>query len=285
MPNFLDMDAAKLKPGNEARICWQKREGERTKIAFLYLHGFTGSPGEAGDLPDRMASEMGANLYVHRWPGHGLWPNDAMKGLTLDLLQSSALDALSTARELSERVVIVGSSLGASLGLWLASVRPADVAAVVAWSPGIRPANPELLDQLCAAHEPVTHPRLPSPGASMYSSDIVHPDGYRVLRKLFDFFVAAPPWPQVTCPVFLGYFRGPDGEEDQTASVPAMLEMFEALGTVSTQKQAKPFAAGAHSIGSPYKSPLATQVAQASVAFLTRNIDVWTSREHRVSLR
>ncbi|WP_250628605.1 alpha/beta hydrolase [Pinirhizobacter soli] len=279
MPKCFDVDALGLKPGNGARICWHLGEGERTEAALLYLHGFTGSPGEAGNLPDQMAAALGANLYAHRWPGHGLISHNAMKGLTFELLQASASDALSTARELGKSVIIVGSSLGAALGLCLAASRPADVAALVAWSPGLRPANPELLDQLCAAEGPVNHPRLINLEAARYSSDVVHPDGYRALRKLFDFFVAAPPWPQVICPVFLGYFRAPNGEEDQTASVPAMLEMFQALGTAPSLKHAEPFATGAHSIGSPYKSPLAAQVAQASVSFLARKVGVSASRQ------
>lgn len=279
MPTNFEVGVPGLKPGNGARKCWLQSEGTRAETVFLYLHGFTGSPGEAGDIPDRMATELGANLYAHRWPGHGLQSHDAMKGLTLELLQASALEALSTARELGDSVVIVGSSLGAALGLWLASVRPDDVTAVVAWSPGLRPANPELLDQLCRTQEPVTHPRLWSLEASRYSSDIVHPDGYRALRKLFDLFVAAPPWPRVICPVFLGYFRAPNGEEDQTASVPAMLEMFQGLGTASTLKHAEPFSAGVHSIWSPYKSPLAAQVARASVSFIATKLEILASRQ------
>jgi hypothetical protein len=49
-----------------------------------------------------------------------------------------------------------------------------------------------------------------------------------------------------------------------------MLEMFAALGTVCAQKEAAPLAAAAHGIGSPYKSLLAEDVAQATVGFLLR---------------
>lgn len=261
-----------LKPGNAARCHWQNPEHARTPLALLYLHGFTASPGEPGDLPERMADALAANLYVHRWPGHGLAAPDAMQGLTLAAWQASALDALAHAQGMGERVAIVGSSLGGTLGLWLAAHKPDDVAAVVAWSPGVQAANPALLDQFCAAQEPLTDPRPRPPASLAYWSETIHPDGFRALRSMFEAFAADPPWPRVHCPVFLGYYRGPNGDEDQTASVPAMLAMFDALGTDPARKRAVAFATGAHVIGSPHKTPLAETVAQASTEFLRQQL-------------
>jgi pimeloyl-ACP methyl ester carboxylesterase len=225
-----------------------------------------------GKLPEYMADALAANLYVHRWPGHGQDSPDAMRGLTLATLQASARSALARAREMGESVVIVGSSLGASLGLWLPSVDPRHIAAVVAWSPGIRPANSALLDQLCALHEPVmeTYPRTPEERA--YWSQAVHPDGYRALKSVFDYLADSSPWSRITCPVVVGYYRSPSGMEDQIASVPAMLAMFDALGTPMTRKLAMAFDAGAHGIGSPHKTAMAKHVAQVSVQFLMQQI-------------
>lgn len=257
-----------LKPGNATRCRWHHAENVVTDTVLVYLHGFSAGPGEAGDLPEQMAQALGANLYVHRWPGHGVYSPDAMHGLTLQMLLDSARDALSKARELGRSVVLVGTSLGASLALWLAAHYPEDIAAVAAWSPGVRPAEPQLLDQLCALREPYVDVRPRSAEVQAYWSDTIHPDGYRALRDLFGMFAADPPWAHVICPVFLAYYRSPDGGEDQTASVPAMLEMFSSLGTPAIDKLAMPFAAGVHGIGSPYKSPLSDSVAQATIDFL-----------------
>lgn len=257
-----------VKPGNEARTRWRRGAGVRGPVVLLYLHGFTAGPGEAGDLPEQMADALGANLHVHRWPGHGETAADAMRGLTLERLKASAEEALGRACAMGESVAIVGSSLGATLGLWLAATRPDDVAAVVAWSPGVQAADPALLDQFCLAQETLVDPRPRSVASQAYWSEAVHPDGFRALREMFRANAEAPPWPQVRCPVFLGYYRGPDGEEDRTASVPAMLAMFEALGTPPGRKRARAFATGAHVIGSPHKTPLAGTVAQASTDFL-----------------
>lgn len=264
--------ASELKAGNQPRTVWLHEASVSTKYVLLYLHGFTASPGEVGDIPEQMARSLGANLYVHRWPGHGMCDQNAMRGLTVETLRRSAQDALNIARGLGDSVVVVGTSLGATLGLWLASTRAQDVAAVVAWSPGVRAFDQELLGQLCDAKAPVTDPRPRTQQVLAYWSQTIHPDGFRALRDLFHRHAAQPPWPEVRCPVFLGYYRDPDGTEDQTASVPAMLEMFDALGTESHRKAAVAFAASSHGIGSPYKSTAFNSVMQSSLDFLALHL-------------
>lgn len=272
MPLSINEDSFNIKPGNMSRKVWHFQEGELTEIVLLYLHGFTASPGESGNLIEFMASKLASNLYLHRWPSHGLFSSDAMCGLTPYILFESARNALNKALEMGRRVVIIGTSLGASLGLWLASNHPSDIASVIAWSPGIRPAHPELLEQACSMNEPLTDLRPRTQEALAYWSSTVHPNGYRALRDFFQLIASNPPWPKITCPVFLGYYKDQNGEEDQTASVPAMLEMFDTLGTSSANKKAMPFATGAHIIGSPYKSSCAEQVVQASMDFLINEI-------------
>ncbi|MBG3851788.1 alpha/beta fold hydrolase [Xanthomonas sp. WHRI 8391] len=275
------MDSTDLKPGNAARCHWQHAAQTRTPLSLLYLHGFTASPGEAGALPEQMADTLGANLYVHRWPGHGCSAADAMQGLTPAALQASALQALAQAQRMGERVAIVGSSMGGTLGLWLAAQQPDAVAAVIAWSPGIRPADPALLDQVCAAQAPLTDPRPRNAASLAFWSNIIHPDGFRALRSLFASVAADPPWSRVRCPVFVGYYRAANGEEDPTASVPAMLDMFDALGTATSRKQAMAFDTGAHAIGSPHKTPHADAVAQASIAFVRAHVAAPAQTETR----
>lgn len=265
--------STELKPGTAARWHWRSAARQRTPLALLFLHGFSASPGEAGALPEHMADALGANGYVHRWPRHGYRAPDAMQGLTTAALHSSALEALAQAQRMGERVAIVGSSLGGTVALWLAARHPEQVAAVVAWSPGIQPVNADLLDRLCDADAPIADPYPRSAAELAYWSDSIHPDGFRALRGVFDALAAAPPWAQVRCPVLLGYYRGPNGDEDQIASVPAMLAMFDALGTAAPLKQAIAFDSGAHAIGSPHKTPLAGHVAQVSVQFLRAHVD------------
>lgn len=193
------MHAPELKPGNAARCHWQHAADIRTPLALLYLHGVSTSTSEAGARPEQMADALAANADVHRWPGHGLSTPDAMQGLTAAVLQTSALEALAQAQRMGQRIAIIGSSMGATLGLWLglwlAAQPPDAVAAVVAWSPGIQPADPALLDQVCAAQAPLTDPRPRTPAAHAFWAETIHPDRFRALRSLFQVVATDPPWP------------------------------------------------------------------------------------------
>jgi hypothetical protein len=60
---------------------------------------------------------------------------------------------------------------------------------------------------------------------------------------------------KIKCPVFLGYYYKNEDEQDHTVSVPAMLKMFDELGTVSALKEKVPFPeAGVHVIVSEIRS-------------------------------
>lgn len=95
-----------VKPGNAAKERWQGARGECTPLAILYLHGFSASTGEAGDLPGQMAKALGANLYMPLWPGHGEDAPDAIRGLA-DTQEASVRAALDHACVMRKVVVIV----------------------------------------------------------------------------------------------------------------------------------------------------------------------------------
>jgi hypothetical protein len=60
---------------------------------------------------------------------------------------------------------------------------------------------------------------------------------------------------KVKCPVFLGYYYKNENEQDNTVSVPAMLKMFDELGTPDALKKKMAFPeAGAHVIASYIRS-------------------------------
>jgi hypothetical protein len=60
---------------------------------------------------------------------------------------------------------------------------------------------------------------------------------------------------KVKCPVFLAYYYKNEEEQDKTVSIPAMLEMFDQLGTAAELKRKMPFPeTGAHVISSYIRS-------------------------------
>ena len=138
-----------IKPGNAKQIVWAfPASRARTPLAIVYVHGFSASPGEIRPLPDLVASELGANLFLTRLAGHGR-TGDAMLEGSVNAWMNDFAEAVAIGRRLGERVVIIATSTGATLST-LAALQPelmADVAGLVQISPnyGIKAAGSDIL--------------------------------------------------------------------------------------------------------------------------------------------
>lgn len=132
-----------ITPGTQKRIVWAGDAGARTPLALVYLHGFSATGREIAPVPEEVAARLGANLYVARLAGHG------RDGAALG--QASAADwmidlaeALALGRVLGERVVLIGTSTGASLAV-MAATEPdlaGGIAGLVLVSPNFRQRHP-----------------------------------------------------------------------------------------------------------------------------------------------
>jgi esterase/lipase len=128
-----------LKPDNEARIIWADSVNkEKTKIAFLYLHGFSASQGEGDPVHKDLAKKYNANLYLSRLYEHGIDRGDStMIRLNAEDYIASAEKALAITKELGDEVIVIGTSAGGALTLFLASRHP-EIKAIVLYSPCVR---------------------------------------------------------------------------------------------------------------------------------------------------
>jgi esterase/lipase len=126
-------------PGAEKSIVWAHPDRRRTPLAVVYLHGYTATRQEVAPLCDQLAAALGANLFYTRLAGHGRAPAALGEASAEDWLRDAA-EALAIGRALGERVVVVGTSTGGTLALWLAQ-RPeaADIAAQILVSPNLGP--------------------------------------------------------------------------------------------------------------------------------------------------
>jgi esterase/lipase len=106
--------------GAEARISWHDPKAPaKTPLCFLYVHGFSASRQETAPVTQLLAERYHANIYDARLEGHGVG-HDGMFSEAESWLQSM-IDAWEVASRLGERVVIVATSTGAPLSIWLAS--------------------------------------------------------------------------------------------------------------------------------------------------------------------
>ena len=132
-----------LRPGTAKGIVWHGAPGTRTPWAVVYLHGFTASRVETAPLAERVAQALGANLFHTRLAGHGL-PPAALAAVTPQDWLADAVEAVRIGHAIGERVLVIGTSTGGTLGAWLA-LRPDAAGVPVArqvWiSPNFGPAD------------------------------------------------------------------------------------------------------------------------------------------------
>ena len=269
-----------LKPDNEARIVWaDSSKKEKTKIAFLYLHGFSASQAEGDPVHKNLAKKYNANLYLARLAEQGIERGDStMINLTADNYEASAEKALKIAKKLGDEVVVIGTSTGGTLTLFLTSRHP-EIKAIVLYSPCVKlyDGTAMILDKpwgLQIARLVTGAPVKKYESESKTHSDYWQLD-YRIealvaLQNLISNTMKPEVFSKIKCPVFLGYYYKNETEQDKTVSVPAMLKMFGELGTLPGLKQKESFPeAGEHVIASYIRSKDWQNVEKETDKFLS----------------
>jgi esterase/lipase len=276
-----------IKPDNQARIIWaDSTKKEKTKIAFLYLHGFSASQAEGDPVHKDLAKKYNANLYLARLAEHGIGRGDStLIGLTADNYEASAENALDIAKMLGEEVVVIGTSAGGALTLFLASRHP-EIKAIVLYSPCVRLYDGTAV--ILNKHWGLQIARMVSGGdvKRFESESKSHANywqlNYRIealvaLQNLVSNTMKPETFSRIKCPVFLGYYYKNEIEQDNTVSVPAMLKMFDELGTPAQLKQKVPFPdAGAHVIASYIRSKDWQGVENETAKFLSEIVKLQT---------
>lgn len=134
---------ADITPGTEARIVWAEAPGTPSETVLVYLHGFSATSEEIRPVPDRVAQALGANLLYARLTGHGRG-GAALATASAGAWVDDAAEALALASAIGERVVIIGTSTGATLAA-LAATEPdlaPQIDAVAMISPNFELVNP-----------------------------------------------------------------------------------------------------------------------------------------------
>jgi len=272
-----------IKPDNQARIIWaDSSKKEKTKIAFLYLHGFSASQAEGDPVHKDLAKKYNANLYLSRLAEHGIDKKDSsMIGLKAGDYEASAENALSITKKLGDEVIVIGTSAGGALTLYLASRHP-EIKAIVLYSPCVK-----LFDKTAVILDKpwgLQIARLVSGGPSKKFESESNPHSnywqlnYRIealvaLQNLVTNTMKPEVFSKVKCPVFLGYYFKNEKEQDNTVSIPAMLKMFDELGTSTELKQKMAFpGAGAHVLASYIRSKDWQGVERETEMFLTDKV-------------
>jgi esterase/lipase len=266
LDNYIKQHEAhhKLRPDNEARIVWANDSAKNiTEYAILYLHGFSASQGEGDPIHKRIAKKYGCNLYLSRLAEHGIDTTEKLINLTADNYWESAKEAYSIASKLGKKVIVMGTSTGASLALMLAADYP-EINSLILLSPNI-----EIFDGTAwLANNPwgLQIARLVTGSDYIYSEDTrpIYKQywtyGYRLeavtqLEELLETAMKPEVYEKVKQPVLMLYYYKDKIHQDSVVRVEAMQKMYDELGTPAGKKRKVAIPnAGNHVIGSYIKS-------------------------------
>lgn len=243
--NSRELAISNIRPDNQARIIWFDSIPKKTEFSIVYLHGWSASQEEGDPIHLQTAKRFGCNLYLPRLTGHGLSEEEPMLNLTADQLINSAKEAIAIGKRLGEKVILMATSTGGTLALHLAG-GDEDIIALLLYSPNIEIYDPsaklltkpwglELAKLVKGAdyHEFDTDVEL----KNQYWTTRYRLEALTQLQVMMDYTMTTETFNEVTQPVFLGYFFKNETVQDNVVSVPAMLKMFDELGTAMAQKK------------------------------------------------
>ena len=268
-----------IKPDNQTRIIWANDTLKQpTKYALLYLHGFSASWYEGYPANMDFARKFGFNAYFPRLASHGIITDDALIDMTPDRLWESAKEALMVAHVLGEKVIIMSTSTGGTLGLKLAAEFPDLVDALILYSPNIKinnsaafllskPWGLQIGRKVTGSTHRVTNENFDSKDCQYWDCRY-RMEAVVYLQQLVEATMKKSTFERVKTPIFLAYYYKDETHQDETVRVDAMLEMFDKLGTDSELKEKMAFPeAGNHVIACELTSKSYREVFDETVKF------------------
>jgi len=276
-----EKQAGAIKTDNEAKIVWADSVGQKTKYAIIYLPGFGASQGEGIPVHTNIADSLNANLYLARLKGHGLSKKDALVDLTSENYMASAMEAFSLGRKLGDKIILMGTSTGASQALYIASQFPNQIEALVLYSPFVELADANLntlskgpwsekIAGMMLGNE-VTYTERPDSVAAYWSS-YYHVNAYNALFNMIHSSMIDENFEKIMQPVFMAYYYKDEDNQDDVVSVAAMKDMFEELSSNNKKSIAFP-KAGDHVIASKLRSKDWQAVQDSTFKFLDSVLD------------
>ncbi len=266
----------KIKANNESQIIWYDSIPNKTEYAILYLHGWSASREEGAPLHRELGQRYGANVYLPRLKGHGVQEEQAMLHLTATDYFESAKEALAIAKQIGKKVIVMGTSTGGTLALYLAQ-GDKDIAALLLYSPNVKIYDPTavLLSGpwgLKIAKTVMDSDFYESEADSLkrsYWTTRYRVEALTQLQALLDVTMRPEVFQRIHQPTFLGYYYKNEEEQDKVVSVPALLEMYDELGVESYLKRKVAFPeVGNHVMTSYITSKDLESVRKETIGFL-----------------
>ena len=268
-----------VRPGNASKIIFNDSIPQKTEYSVIYYHGFTASGMEGDPVHRNISNVLGANLYIPRLFGHGLEEEESMLNFNNDDFWKSGKEALEVAKKLGEKVIVLGTSHGGSLALALGN--DPSIKAMLLFGPNIAVFDPKA--KLLSKPWGLQIGRLVKGGnyheweandeKKKYWSTKTRLEAVAHMQKFLDVKMRRSVFKKVKVPIFLAYYYKNDSLQDNVVSVPAMLKMYDQLGTPDSLKVKQAFPeVGDHVLTSYITTQYYDVVTKASLAFLSKII-------------
>lgn len=271
--------AHQLRPNNQARIVWANDSvKQKTEYSIVYLHGFSASQEEGNPVHRNIAQAFGCNLYLSRLAEHGIDTTEQLQNLTADKYWETAKQALAIGKELGNKVILMGTSTGATQALQLAATYPNHVAAVVLYSPNIAINDPNAwilnnnwglqIARLVKGGK-YNNPADERPIYKQYWNKPYRLEAAVELQEMLETSMTEKTFKKVKQPTLLLYYYKDEQHQDKVVKVSAMQKMFEQLATTANLKvqKAMPLTED-HVLASPIKSKDVAGVERETKLFM-----------------
>ncbi|MDY6868907.1 MAG: alpha/beta hydrolase [Chloroflexota bacterium] len=275
-----------LRDSARATIIWANQERKKkTEYTLLYLHGFKACHPEGHPVHRQVAHHFGWNLFLARLKGHGLTVKKPLSDFEVASLKESAAQALEISKRLGDKVIIMGTSTGGSLGLFL-SAQPElkeHIKALVLYSPLIEfyGISQRLLGnrwgRSLLRFIPGGQYLLKSDTSSKAENEIWYHtyalNGALALGAFIQEWMKTSTFRSVNAPLFTGFYYKNQREQDKVVSVKAIKKMFREVGTSKPKKKLKNYPeAGTHVISSGLISKSIPDITNDTIQFLSKNL-------------
>lgn len=246
LENFLNERESQfnLKKGTSAEIVWASpEEPKQTEYTIVYLHGFRASHPEGDPVHKTIAKTFGCNLFLSRMEEHGIKSEYPLLKLTEEKMLRSARFAFEIGMRIGKKIILMGTSTGGSLALYLASkpVYKNEISSLILYSPLINfyGINAKLLTNKLSREILRIIPgkkHLITTKNTTFAEDKIWNKRYALagaleLGAFVDHYMTTDLFKNISHPTFVGYYYKNKNEQDDVVSVPAIKKMVQNLDT------------------------------------------------------